>query len=86
MNLGPDEYYHVTLFFKNNQTGQWAGGNSGTYSLFVRLQNLPKADGDRYEWFVQIMRRTSGTDPAGNDWQGDPISPQSETWVFILPR
>ncbi len=82
LHLGPDEYYHVSIYYVHNRSGRWEGLNSAVPQLFF-TPILP-ADDERYQWSVQVLRRVSGTTPA--DWKGVPISPPSATWVFVLPR
>ena len=86
LHLKSGEYYNVTLYFLHNGVGDFRGANALKSQLYLVIENLPSADDDRYEWSVQVMRRTSGTDPDAKDWKGVPINPRSETWVFILSR
>ncbi|MBU1748805.1 MAG: protein kinase [Chloroflexi bacterium] len=80
------EYYNVTFYFVHNGVGEFRGANALESQLYLVLENLPSADNDRYEWSVQVMKRTSGTAADAKDWEGIPISPRSETWVFVLAR
>jgi len=82
--LGEGEYYHVEVYW-NDPTPDWGDYVRDTTSTFPSSPGFYRGEAvdARYYWHVTV-RRQQGQEPAG---PSDPAtSPQSDTWVFLLPE
>jgi hypothetical protein len=77
--LAEDEYYDVQVCWNNRSEcwGQYQQGTSWTFPSFRRGAAID----ERYYWDITVRVQTGDTRNGPSD---PPISPQSETWVFLL--
>jgi hypothetical protein len=75
LNIGPDEFYNVTLVFKRNGVDTYFG-DSASEPRYLLPEGLYKtADQNWFEWRVVVRKATSKTGDGKPD--GPAISPES---------
>jgi len=83
--LGPDEYYVLSIKFRHEEAG-WSENLSLKETTWTvpNYFGPPHSSSGMYFWSVAIMRRV-GIDPSGIPI-GEPISKPSEIWSFYVPK
>ncbi len=79
--LRSDEYYHVEVCWNGCSVfwGDYVRDTTYTFPWFKRGYAID----DKYYWHVTV-RMQRGESPAGP--LDPPISPPSETWIFVFPK
>lgn len=79
--LAEDEYYDVQVCWNNRGEcwGQYQQGTSWTFPSFKRGAAID----EKYYWHVTVRVQAGDTRNGPSD---PPISPESETWMFLLTQ